>query len=143
MAGMQMAAMMSKSGGGDVVSLLGGNFADVASAPDAAEAGYQLTSGGKEREGAGNPILYADINDWVVPNGSAANYEVRATLNSGTLRVGSSATGSWLALSSTRTWSVRRLAAGITNADLTIEIRPAGGGATLATANVTLEAEIL
>jgi hypothetical protein len=84
-----------------------------------------------------------DEGDWIDPKASApSDYEVQATLNAGLLTIGSSATGSWLALTSNRSWSVTQIVnSGSSNAaDLTIEIRK-GSGATLATASVTLEAE--
>ena len=84
-----------------------------------------------------------DEGDWIDPKASApSDYEAKATLNAGTLTLGSSATGSWLALTSNRSWSVTQIVnSGSSNAaDLTIEIRK-GSGATLASASVTLEAE--
>lgn len=91
---------------------------------------------------ATTPLGSADIGDWISPKASApSDYEVRATLNSGTLNAGSSATGSWLALTSNRSWGVTRTVVGVADTgDLTIEIRK-GSGATLASANVTLDAE--
>jgi hypothetical protein len=83
-----------------------------------------------------------DAGDWIDPKASApSDYEVQATLNAGTLTVGSSATGSWLALTSDRSWSVRQTVIGVADTgDLTIEIRK-GSGAVLASATVTLDAE--
>ena len=61
-----------------------------------------------------------DAGDWVSPKAFAPGaYECRATLNSGTLLTGT--TGSWLALTSTRTWTCANTA----SANLTIEIRDA------------------
>lgn len=55
--------------------------------------------------------------DWIRPASAASgSYEIRATVNSGTVSSGS-ATGSWLALSTTRSWSTT------TSVNLTIEIR--------------------
>jgi len=70
-----------------------------------ADAQYQLSSGGGAYEivnsGAAT-LLY----DWCVPASEAANYEVYATVVTGSLSGGSAATDTWLALSSTRTWLV-------------------------------------
>jgi hypothetical protein len=81
-----------------------------------------------------------DQGDWISPKASApSDYEVQATLNAGTLTSGT--TGSWLALSSNRSWTLGRVTVGVADqVDLTIEIRK-GSGATLATATVTLDAE--
>jgi hypothetical protein len=80
-----------------------------------------------------------DAGDWIAPKTSApSDYEVRATLDSGTLSTGT--TGSWLALTSNRTWTVTRIAVGSETASITVEIRK-GSGATLASASITLTAE--
>jgi hypothetical protein len=81
-----------------------------------------------------------DEGDWIDPKASApSNYEVQATLNAGTLTTGT--TGSWLALSSNRSWTLGRVTVGAADqVELTIEIRK-GSGATLASATVTLDAE--
>jgi hypothetical protein len=50
-------------------------------------------------------------------NGAASNYAVHATLNSGTLSSGT--TGSWLSMSSSRSWETNG------SANLTIKIRDA------------------
>ena len=70
-----------------------------------------------EIEGTG---VYTDRADWLEASGTASNYEVRATLDSGTLS-SATATGSYLALSSSREWYTDD----IESADLTISIRHA------------------
>ena len=84
----------------------------------------------------------SDQGDWVDPKAAApGTYEVRATLNSGTLTSGT--TGSWLALTSNRSWTLTQESVGAADqVDLTIEIRK-GAGATLASASVTLDAEVI
>ena len=81
-----------------------------------------------------------DEGDWITPKANApSDYEVQATLNSGTLTSGT--TGSWLALTSNRSWTLTQATVGAADTvDLTIEIRK-GSGATLASATVTLDAE--
>ena len=81
-----------------------------------------------------------DEGDWITPKANApSDYEVQATLNAGTLTSGT--TGSWLALTSNRSWTLTQATVGAaTQVDLTIEIRK-GSGATLASATITLEAE--
>lgn len=136
-------AIMAGMGGGDRLTLAGYTDSALATAPATAGVGYQLTSGGKEQGGIGtaSSILYSDIGDWVTPTSNANLYEARATLNSGA--VSSGTTGSWLALTSTRTWTVTRSVIGTASANLTIEIRLAGGpGTILASATVSMTADV-
>jgi hypothetical protein len=72
--------------------------------------------------------------------GAAADYEVRATLLSGSVSIG--ATGVWLPLSSTRRWTLTRSNVGSSVAELAIEVRSIATGLVVATASVTLEAEM-
>jgi hypothetical protein len=73
-------------------------------------------------------------------SGVSSNYECRATLTAGTFSPGSSGSGTWLSLSGGQSWTVTA-----TNADktatFTLEIRIAGGGATLDTATITIDAD--
>lgn len=83
----------------------------------------------------------SDIGDWVNPKttAAAANFEVRATLDSGS--VDGSSTNTWIGLSTTRSWTVSTFGPDLTNsATLTIEIRPIGGSV-VASNTVYLEAE--
>ena len=126
--------------GGDRIGLSGVSVVSIGSGGQTAT--YTLESDGDvvTATTSGGSV---DAGDWIDPKASApSDYEVQATLNAGTLTFGSSATGSWLALTSNRSWSVTQIVnSGSSNAaDLTIEIRK-GSGATLASANVTLEAE--
>ena len=103
-------------------------------------AGYSLRSDGKvsKYENGSESI----IGDWIIPSTTASSYEVVATLNSGTL--GSGTVGSPLNLGSTRLWSVSASFAGTgESCQLGITIRVSGGGATVATATVNLEANYL
>ncbi len=79
--------------------------------------------------------------DWIIPNGSAPDdYEVRATVNSGA--VSSGTTGTWLPLTSDRSWIVSCAGSGSSAAaNLTIEIRK-GAGAALASAVYVLTADV-
>lgn len=135
-------ALLGSTGGGDTLALVGYTDSVFDIAPATGGVGYQLTSGGKEQGGIGSAasIIYSDLGDWVIPNGNASLYEVRATLNSGTLSSGT--TGSWLALTSTRTWTVTRSVIGVSTANLTIEIRRIGGTTILATAPVDMTVDI-
>lgn len=76
--------------------------------------------------------------------GAAADYDVRATLNSGTLGSGSSATGSWISCASGAVWNVQDVSpVGLARtAQLTVEIRLVASGAVLDTAIWDLSAEV-
>lgn len=82
-----------------------------------------------------------DEGDWINPKASApGSYEIRATLVSGDTPAGT--LGSWLALSTTRTWTNNKLGAapGVRECQLTIEIRL--GATVLDTTTVDLYAEV-
>ena len=123
--------------GGDKISLSGVSVSSVGSGSQTAT--YTLESDG-DVVTATTPGGSIDAGDWIDPKASApSDYEVQATLNAGTLTSGT--TGSWLALSSNRTWTLQQVVVGTaTQVSLTIEIRK-GSGATLASATVTLDAE--
>lgn len=81
-----------------------------------------------------------DAGDWIAPKAAAGgNYEVKATIVSGS--VSSGTTGSWLALSSDRTWTRSRVTTGTDTLVLTIEIRRTGTTTVLATCTRTLVAD--
>lgn len=101
---------------------------------------YQLTSAG-----VANAITTSSgtgaIENWVTPTGAAgANYETRATVNTGTLSSGT--TGAWTALSSTQTWTVTRSTVGTKNCNITVEIRLASSGTVLDSATIDLSANV-
>lgn len=72
--------------------------------------------------------------------GAAADYEVRATLISGT--VSSGTTGAWQSLATTRQWSRNRTTIGSSSCALTIEIRRAVDSVVVTTATITLSANV-
>lgn len=75
---------------------------------------------------------------WLTGAGTGANYEARATVISGSP---SGTTGSWLALSSSRTWSVTdSTGSGPITASLTIEIRDASTLTVYTTSTLSLSA---
>jgi hypothetical protein len=72
--------------------------------------------------------------------GTGADYEARATLVSGTLTSGT--TGTWLALSTSRTWQRNSPVSGVLTAQITLEIRLAASPFTVLTSSsVTLEGD--
>lgn len=82
-----------------------------------------------------------DEGDWVNPKSAApGSYEIRATLVDGDTPVGT--LGSWLALTSSRTWSLNKTGGfpGFRESVLTIEIRL--GATVLDSTTVTLQVEV-
>lgn len=107
--------------------------------PGSATNGYRLNSNGKVyTESPSGTFNY--IEDWVTPNGAASNYEALVTVTSGTLSSGTS--GSWVALSSTRDWTVTRSTLGLKSCTFTVDIRKVGTTTVLDSATITIEAEV-
>lgn len=82
---------------------------------------------------------------WILPRNSTVGdaYEVRMTKNSGTTITGT--VGSWLALTSNRSWSVTRAPGeglGTNSANVTLEIRLASTGEVLASATFDIQATV-
>lgn len=115
------------------VNLLGLDPSDAQINPTPATAQYRLTSTGLEQ------ATGSSDNTWLLA-GSASDYEVRLTVNSGSLSTGS--VGVWESLGTTRTWTLTRGSVGTSTADTTVEIRLTAGGAIVATANVIFTAEV-
>lgn len=82
--------------------------------------------------------------NWFFPNqvGAGNNYWIRLTVNSGATPTGSS-TGVWLALTSTRTWTLSRTTVGITSADVTVAFATDASGTNIVMSfNVTMQAVV-
>ena len=80
------------------------------------------------------------LENWLT-SGTASNYEVRATVTSGTLTSGTS--GSWLSCGTTRTWTKSNGAQdnSVLTCVMTVEIRLASTGVVQDSATITLSAE--
>lgn len=132
----------------DIFGALGGVGAVVTLEPTYAAAGFDGGGGTAfasfELQSDGDVVLNeglgdGDVGDWVNPKSAApGSYEVRATLVSGTLASGT--TGSWLALTTSRSWSVFQSGPGSAAATLTVEIRI--DGVVQDTTTVTLSADV-
>jgi len=108
--------------------------------PDA-YAYYFLTAGGQVEQsleaGGNNPT---NLEQWCTPTNQSSNYEAFITITGGTLS-GGSATGTWLALSTTRNWFVTENQSGQQKlCQFTVQIRKIGTGTVLDTATIDLEA---
>jgi len=102
-----------------------------------ATAGYRLTSGGQAQSQIN--LTFTTLEQWCTPTSQASNYEVLVTVTSGSLSTGTA--GSWLALSSTQTWT-RTATIGTANTCVfTVEIRRVGTSTVLDSATITLEAD--
>jgi len=124
---------------GDVVAISNRSPSDSASAPNDAQAGYQLNSNGDVEELTGLAPTVSDVGDWITPKVNMANYECRATVQSGSTPTGS-ATATWLALSSSRFWQILQSGVGTNASELLVEIRRVLDGAVVASATITLTA---
>lgn len=81
-------------------------------------------------------------NRWITPTVGPDQYEVFATLNSGTLNTGT--TGTWLNLGATQTWTVLNTSdsASSVSANLTLQIRKVVTGTVISSATFTLKATV-
>lgn len=122
------------SGGGSPVYLQDDTASDFQTSPTQANASWTMNNGGTVSGTGLGSYTWLNI-------GAAGDYEVRATiLTGGSLTTG--ATGVWQALSTTRTWSRKRSGVGASIVTLKIEVRAVASGLTVATATITLDAEV-
>lgn len=129
-------AASAGGGGGAVVALTNQDIGAFDSG--AASCSYSLQSNGVIQQST-SVVGVLPIGNWISPTSAApGSYECRADLVSGTLSSGT--TGSWLALTSSRAWSLTRLSPGSSSAELTISIRLSG--VTLATCTVNLQSDV-
>jgi len=130
---------------------LRGKSAETISISDHTISGYGLSSAGAYYRLLANGQAQAatDFNgvapyfleNWVTPTSGAANYEALVTILTGSLTGGT--TGSWVALSSNRTWY--KAISGFNNyqeVSFTVQIRRVGTATVLDTATIYLEVEI-
>lgn len=107
--------------------------------PDTAEAGYRLNSNGKVYKNQNGSLT--EIETWCTPTSEASNYEARVTVVSGVTPTGT--IGSWVALSSTREWTVQEPTPGNTSTStFTVEIRRTGTTTVLDSATIELIATV-
>ena len=122
------------SSGGSPVFLRDDTAQDTQTSPTPATASWQMASGGG--------VSGTDLGGYTWLNiGTAGDYEVRATLLSGSLTTG--ATGIWQVLSTTRTWTRKRSGVGNSICTVKIEVRAVATGLIAATATINLDAEVL
>lgn len=110
----------------------------IVTSPANATATYRVKNDGTCDSTANNTL---DEGTWLLA-GSVGDYEVRATLNSGSLASGT--TGSWLSCSTTREWAVTVTSdlGGTQAANLTIEIRDTATSTVRASCTVSITATV-
>lgn len=126
--------MLAFTGGGGALVSLAASYAvtDIKVSPNDASATWTLDADGSISSGG----------RWCNKTPLPSRYEVRATTISGTLTSGT--TGSWTSLDTDQTWTVSRTinTAGVNEWVGTIEIRDAASLTVLASAQLTLTAEV-
>jgi len=123
---------------GDTLSLSNQTITSVVASPATASTVYYLNNDGTiQREING---VVTGLGDWLVPGVNASNYEVFATLDSGSLTTGT--TGSWLNLGTSRVWSLTNSSFGPQTTQITVQIRRTGTATILASATITFNAEV-
>jgi hypothetical protein len=138
MSGIQMALL--GSGGPPIVNFANQTVIAVNSGAPAAAA-YRVDNDGSDYKIVNFGTAVA-LSNWVIPASAGGDYEVFATLTSGSLSSGT--TGSWLATSGDPAWRTTASVAGTTAfAGLSLQVRAVGTGTVLDTWTVNLDAERL
>jgi hypothetical protein len=116
------------------------NFVDVgvyAVNTGTAVAGYRVSSDSFDYQGING--TYTVLAQWVTPSSAAGNYEIFATIISGSVSAGT--IGSWVATSGSPTWTRVQPVVGTSIVELSMQVRAVGTTTVLDTWTVTLEAE--
>jgi hypothetical protein len=136
MSGMQM--MLLGAGDSVVIEFTDTGVGDIAVVPDSALAGYQINSNGRVYSIETQGFVTNEIEQWATPTSVANQYEVYATLLSGTLTFGD--LNIWRSLGTTRDWYIELASNGTTSATLSFDVRKIGTTTVLDTWTVDLEA---
>lgn len=107
--------------------------------PNDATCWYQINSNGSVY-GTNLGTPFDLLEQWVTPTSFASDYEVYATLVSGSLSGGT--TGAWLSLGTTREWYVEETGIGTSLAELSFQVRKIGTTTVLDTWTINLEATV-
>jgi hypothetical protein len=116
---------------GVIARLFGDTCTSIVSHPSTATASV-FFSGGFETGTDNGPYTW-------LKSGSASNYEIFATLNSGTVTGDSFST--WLNLGTSRSWSLTESSIGTKLGSITLQLRPVGGSV-ISTATISFTAEV-
>lgn len=120
-----------------VISISDQYVVDFTGGGRAATAGYRLTSTGSAQVLV--DTTFTTVETWCTPTSQASNYEALVTVTTGTLSSGTA--GSWVALSSTQTWTRTASIGSSQFCQFTVQIRKTGTTTVLDTATITLEAD--
>lgn len=121
----------------DVISITNQTISDFSGGTRTATAGYQLNSNGQAQSQIN--ATFSNLEQWCTPTSEAGNYEVFVGVLSGSLSSGT--TGSWLALSTTRTWTCTATVGSSQICTIEVSIRRTGTTTTLDTATIELQAD--
>lgn len=138
MSGIHMALL----GAGDsvVIEFNDYSIADIAVVPDTALAGYEINSNGRVYAVNGTSFITTELEQWATPTSVASQYEVYATLVSGTLSPGGGSVNTWLSLGTTRDWYIEQISSGSKFTTLSFEVRKTGTTTVLDTWTIDLDA---
>lgn len=117
-----------------VISFTNTYVETIVTTPDVAEAVYDIRTNGNSY------VNYSLYEQWCTPTSAATNYEVYATLTSGSLTYGT--TGSWLPVTSILQWYVQRTSIGTSTASLSMQVRRTGTSTVLDTWTVDFVATV-
>jgi hypothetical protein len=131
------AVLIGVAGSGALITITDRTITDATGGARNATAGYRLTSGGQVQSQIN--LTFTTLEQWCTPTTEASNYEVLVTVTSGSLSTGTA--GSWLALSSTQTWTRTATIGTFNTCVFTVEIRRVGTSTVLDSATITLEAD--
>jgi hypothetical protein len=125
-------------GGASGVDLRDGAWNTVAIDPADATASFTLAAGGTAT-GVDVDELSTGSYPWKL-SGNAGDYEVRATMVSGSVTSGN--TNVWTNLAAGASWTKTRTILNSSSCTFLLEIRPAGGGAVIDSCTITLTATV-
>lgn len=138
MSGIHM-ALLGAGGDNTVIAITNQTITSFVMPPGTAEAGYRLGADGRVYQNVNG--TFTQLETWCTPTSNAANYEARVTVTSGATPIGT--VGSWVALSSTRDWTVQETVSGnSTVSNFTAEIRRVGSTTVLSSASISITAGV-
>lgn len=129
-----MLAVAGTGGTGALITLTDQTYTVSTGGASAATVSYRLSTNGFAYDQDST-----SLEQWCDPAAQAPNYEVLATIVSGTLTSGT--TGSWLALTSDRTWSKTVSPPSIGTCVFTVEVRRIGTTTVLDSATISITAD--
>ena len=130
--------LIGSGGASSAVVNFTNKYVSVTHSGAAATAAYRVNTDGKAYQGING--TFTVLEQWVTPTSEGGNYEVYATVSSGTLSTGT--VNAWVATSGNPTWTRTAASAGTANGVyLSMQVRRVGSTAVLDTWTVSLNAE--